>query len=1041
MIRRMLCRGAVLLAIPFVVGTVPQATARAAGTQPFAITITHVECVDDCDATGLESALEGHADFYAKVFFDGVKQPAGSNVDDPSTPVIDNNPSIDPFWVVSTQLPATAQKVVVTIQIWDHDTTSGDDLGDASPKDGDNNLDFVVPLIGSDTGKWFDPYTDGDNVNWPQNCSTGDGGANDEPRVKVCFDVSAISTSGDADGDGLLDGWERYGYNDNGDGSIDVNLPAMGANPNHKDLFLELDTVAGRAPTHAGILAIKKAFAAAPLNAGSNAGSRQAPNGGTGANAPPNPDGLPGINLHVDTGALVDPTAREGAPAGSCSDGIDNGGDGLIDGNDPSCIGALTNYLDASVENPGAPNCTDGIDNDGDGLADANDPDCLVGDNLGGGNVIAPPNACGLDANFYATKAANFNPNRRLIFRYAEMAARPGAPTCSGASGGQGEIGGNDFAVFNLDAGTIMHELGHTLNLHHGGFEDTNCKPDYVSLMNYDLQGGIPRVGGGTILDYSPPRIALNGSTRGVAPLGPLVENGLTETTPLNGSDPSNRFVFVNGAGQKITNNLNQIADWDNDGVPGVVPTPPTNIDTVGLNGRPANCANGSTNETLRGADDWTFVSLPFRQFGDSASAGLNLETEDVPTTQDLLAMHDEINTTDVGITKSDNPDPVAAGTNLTYTLVAANHGPNPATSVKLVDTLPSQVSFLATNPACSASGQTVTCGLGDIASGATRTVTITVHVPADLVYNAGGPVDIVNRAAVDNLAGPDPNASNDSASETTRVIAVADLAITDFAPLTPPAQVLIGQTIDVTMRDTLVNYGPSSPMDGTVTTSATADPGSSVTPSSSSRLVTALAAGTPRSTDSKFTIGCSRPGMHTYRFTDSISPARVDDTDPNLANNEMSTEFTLDCVVPVALNIMPGANPNSINIPTDTVPVAVLTTHAGEYGLPLDFDAATIQPLTVRFGPRRVVYPGLGGSTEVHQMGHIEDAYERTTTPVETVKDGDLDMVLHFASGKSSLTATDVEACVKGSFIDPVTSQTYRFFGCDSVRIVKPKT
>ncbi|GGV40082.1 hypothetical protein GCM10010495_66950 [Kitasatospora herbaricolor] len=49
-------------------------------------------------------------------------------------------------------------------------------------------------------------------MNWPQSCSTGDGDTGsdeDEPRVKVCWEVSPLSTSGDADGDGLLDGWER----------------------------------------------------------------------------------------------------------------------------------------------------------------------------------------------------------------------------------------------------------------------------------------------------------------------------------------------------------------------------------------------------------------------------------------------------------------------------------------------------------------------------------------------------------------------------------------------------------------------------------------------------------------------------------------------------------------------------------------------------------------------------------------------------------------------------------------------------------------
>jgi hypothetical protein len=58
--------------------------------------------------------------------------------------------------------------------------------------------------------------------------------------------------------------------------------------------------------------------------------------------------------------------------------------------------------------------------------------------------------------------------------------------------------------------------------------------------------------------------------------------------------------------------------------------------------------------------------------------------------------------------------------------------------------------------------------------------------------------------------------------------------------------------------------------------------------------------------------------------------------------------------VVPVALYIKPSSYPNSINLRSrGNVPLAVLTTLAGEYGLPIDFDATTIDPLSVRFGPR----------------------------------------------------------------------------------------
>jgi cysteine-rich repeat protein len=55
----------------------------------------------------------------------------------------------------------------------------------------------------------------------------------------------------------------------------------------------------------------------------------------------------------------------------TCSDGVDNDGDSLIDAQDPDCR--------PPVEGPpGDPSCSDAIDNDGDGLIDAQDPGCLT---------------------------------------------------------------------------------------------------------------------------------------------------------------------------------------------------------------------------------------------------------------------------------------------------------------------------------------------------------------------------------------------------------------------------------------------------------------------------------------------------------------------------------------------------------------------------------------------------------------------------------------------------------------------------------------
>ncbi len=102
----------------------------------------------------------------------------------------------------------------------------------------------------------------------------------------------------DADGDGLPDEWETDGVDVDDDGSIDLDLPGMGADPRHKDIFVELDFM----PPHQFELAagnqIAKAFADAPVA---------------------NPDGTAGVTLHLDNGPGSVMNPRTGALWGSRS--------------------------------------------------------------------------------------------------------------------------------------------------------------------------------------------------------------------------------------------------------------------------------------------------------------------------------------------------------------------------------------------------------------------------------------------------------------------------------------------------------------------------------------------------------------------------------------------------------------------------------------------------------------------------------------------------------------------------------------------------
>ncbi len=91
--------------------------------------------------------------------------------------------------------------------------------------------------------------------------------------------------SPDTDGDGLLDIWEQNGLDINCDGVIDLNLPALGAHWQRKDVFVEVDAMVGRAPTQATLNRVVAAFGAAP-NALIN-----------------NPSGIDGVKLNL----IVDP--------------------------------------------------------------------------------------------------------------------------------------------------------------------------------------------------------------------------------------------------------------------------------------------------------------------------------------------------------------------------------------------------------------------------------------------------------------------------------------------------------------------------------------------------------------------------------------------------------------------------------------------------------------------------------------------------------------------------------------------------------------
>jgi uncharacterized repeat protein (TIGR01451 family) len=123
-----------------------------------------------------------------------------------------------------------------------------------------------------------------------------------------------------------------------------------------------------------------------------------------------------------------------------------------------------------------------------------------------------------------------------------------------------------------------------------------------------------------------------------------------------------------------------------------------------------------------------------------------------------------ELGNLDISVSKTDSPDPVTVGNNLTYTITVSNNGPETATGVILTDTLPSSVTYVSatsTLGSCSESGNTVTCNIGTLSNGASATVTIVVTP-----ITAG---TITNNATV-TCNETDSNPSNNTATATTTV-------------------------------------------------------------------------------------------------------------------------------------------------------------------------------------------------------------------------------------------------------------------------------
>lgn len=262
----------------------------------------------------------------------------------------------------------------------------------------------------------------------------------------------------------------------------------------------------------------------------------------------------------------------------------------------------------------------------------------------------------------------------------------------------------------------------------------------------------------------------------------------------------------------------------------------------------------------------------------------------------------------DLQVTKTDTPDPVNAGGELYYTVTVHNAGPDAATGAAVIDTLPAGVTYVTDTDGCVESPlRTLTCTVGDLAVGATKSFTIKVAVDPDLVSNAGSPVSLTNTVSAYSST-PDDTVADNTATAGTVVEDSADLAVTKICK--PDTTIPAGQPILCTVF--VDNHGPSYARGVVLTDTALSNNQFTMSGISASQGSCAAPAPVAGGQQIVCNLGnlanatTASPGRATVTYTmlsdegadiNNVATVRSDTPDPDRANNKAERALTVSAV------------------------------------------------------------------------------------------------------------------------------------------------